>query len=318
MVYWIRDFRLQFLFSSSHFLGKRYETINKAAWIKRARTTGVICGAKQKTHSLSCVTCPITPADMNHFIQETTRIPLAWTSPRFKKTVLALGFLSVVVLTTTATAMVSATHTEDIASLAEVNLFEVEPREDFGMDEEDFLSTSLDISLPSDLDLRICEGSDWEGYIEGATELRYVSPYSGDTLSWNSTTSSLTFIMPWTEAAMAIDAGDPTSFEMEAISEVDGVECSTLLTLTLEVVGNPEIDPNTSIPESICVGETILVNSGFGLEGAYNGQPFEFLWSNEGTEDIFDIALGNSGTSTVNGAANPPTFNSAMSEPVGA
>ena len=195
---------------------------------------------------------------MNHFIQETTRIPLAWTSPRFKKAALALGFLSVAVLTTTATAMVSATHTEDVASLAEVNLFEVEPREDVGMDEEDLSSTSLNISLPSNLDLRMCQGSDWEGYIEGATELQYVSPYSGDTLFWNSTTNSLTFSMPWTEAAMALDAGDPTSVQLEAFSEVDGVECRTLLT-DLEVVGNPEIDPNTSIPESICVGETIQV-----------------------------------------------------------
>ena len=47
--------------------------------------------------------------------------------------------------------MVSATHTGDVASLAEVNLFEVEPREDVGMDEDYIVNLPLAFHSGDDL-----------------------------------------------------------------------------------------------------------------------------------------------------------------------
>ena len=69
------------------------------------------------------------------------------------------------------------------------------------------------ITVPNNLDYRMCEGFDWTAPISGASSLSYLSPYTGDVIEINSTTGTIDWVMPWAEEA-AIQAGDDTVFEL--------------------------------------------------------------------------------------------------------
>ena len=145
------------------------------------------------------------------------------------------------------------------------------------------------ITVPNNLDYRMCEGSDWTAPISGASSLTYISPYTADVIEISSTTGTIDWVMPWAEAEAAIQAGDDTVFELIATSDFGGAVCTDTWTLTLDVVGNPMINPsNTNVPAEICVGESVTISSGM-VQGSSNGQPLSFVWSNAGDDPIFNV-----------------------------
>lgn len=145
------------------------------------------------------------------------------------------------------------------------------------------------ITVPNNLDYRMCEGSDWTAPISGASSLSYLSPYTGDVIELSSTTGTIDWVMPWSEAEAAIQAGDDTVFELLATSDFGGAVCTDTWTLTLDVVGNPMINPNnTNVPDEICVGQSVTISSGM-VQGSSNGQPISFVWSNAGDDPIFNV-----------------------------
>lgn len=146
------------------------------------------------------------------------------------------------------------------------------------------------ITVPNNLDYRMCEGNDWTGPISGASSLAYLSPYTGQLIEISSTTGTIDWVMPWSEAEAAMQAGEATVFELIATSDFGGAECTDTWTLTLDVVGNPEINPNnTNVPAEICVGESVNVVSGI-VQGTSNGQPLSFVWSNSGADPVFNFS----------------------------
>ena len=145
------------------------------------------------------------------------------------------------------------------------------------------------ITVPNNLDYRMCEGSDWTAPISGASSLSYLSPYTGNLVEMSSTTGTIDWVMPWAEAEAAIQAGDDTVFELLATSDFGGAVCTDTWTLTLDVVGNPMINPNnTNVPAEICVGQSVTISSGM-VQGSSNGQPLSFVWSNAGDDPIFNV-----------------------------
>ena len=159
----------------------------------------------------------------------------------------------------------------------------------FSFPDQISLYPSPRITVPNNLDFRMCEGTDWTGPISGASSLQYLSPYTGELIEISSTTGTIDWVMPWSEAEAAIQAGDDTVFELLAISDFGGAVCTDTWTLTLDVVGNPMINPNnTNVPAEICVGESVTISSGI-VQGSSNGQPLSFVWSNAGDDPIFNV-----------------------------
>ena len=159
----------------------------------------------------------------------------------------------------------------------------------FSFPDQISLYPSPRITVPNNLDYRMCEGFDWTGPISGASSLEYLSPYTGELIEMSSTTGTIDWVMPWSEAEAAMQAGDPTVFELLAISDFGGAVCTDTWTLTLDVVGNPMINPNnTNVPAEICVGQSVTISSGM-VQGSSNGQPLSFVWSNAGDDPIFNV-----------------------------
>ena len=153
------------------------------------------------------------------------------------------------------------------------------------------------ITVPNNLDYRMCEGFDWTAPISGASSLSYLSPYTGDLIEVSSTTGTIDWVMPWAEAEAAIQAGDDTVFELLATSDFGGAVCTDTWTLALDVVDNPMINPNnTNVPAEICVGQSVTISSGI-VQGSSNGQPLSFVWSNAGDDPIFNVTPFQNGTS---------------------
>ena len=159
----------------------------------------------------------------------------------------------------------------------------------FSFPDQISLYPSPRITVPNNLDYRMCEGFDWTGPISGASSLEYVSPYTGELIEMSSSTGTIDWVMPWSEAEAAMQAGDPTVFELLAISDFGGAVCTDTWTLTLDVVGNPMINPNNpNVPAEICVGQSVTISSGI-VQGSGNGQPLSFVWSNAGDDPIFNV-----------------------------
>ena len=159
----------------------------------------------------------------------------------------------------------------------------------FSFPDQISLYPSPRITVPNNLDYHMCEGFDWTGPILGASSLEYLSPYTGELIEMSSTTGTIDWVMPWSEAEAAMQAGDPTVFELLAISDFGGAVCTDTWTLTLDVVGNPMINPNnTNVPAEICVGQSGTISSGM-VQGSGNGQPLSFVWSNAGDDPIFNV-----------------------------
>ena len=159
----------------------------------------------------------------------------------------------------------------------------------FSFPDQISLYPSPRITVPNNLDYRMCEGFDWTAPISGASSVEYLSPYTGELIEMSSTTGTIDWVMPWSEAEAAIQAGDPTVFELLAISDFGGAVCTDTWTLTLDVVGNPMINPNnTNVPAEICVGQSVTISSGM-VQGSSNGQPLSFVWSNAGDDPIFNV-----------------------------
>ncbi|MGB1099780.1 MAG: fibrobacter succinogenes major paralogous domain-containing protein [Flavobacteriales bacterium] len=151
------------------------------------------------------------------------------------------------------------------------------------------------ITVPNNLDYRMCEGSDWTAPISGASSLSYISPYTGDLIELSSTTGTIDWVMPWSEAEAAIQAGEETVFELLATSDFGGAVCTGTWTLTLDVVGNPMINPiSTNVPAEVCVGQSVTISSGL-VQGSHNGQPIWYVWSNAGDDPIFNVTPLQSG-----------------------
>ena len=165
------------------------------------------------------------------------------------------------------------------------------------------------ITVPNNLDFRMCEGTDWTGSISGASSLEYLSPYTGELIEMSSSTGTIDWVMPWSEAEAAIQAGEGTVFELLAISDFGGAVCTDTWTLTLDVVGNPVLNPdNTSVPAEICVGESVNVEAGI-VQGSTNGQPLSFVWSNAGADPVFNVSPFQNGSTagvSVNTAVDVP------------
>ena len=170
----------------------------------------------------------------------------------------------------------------------------------FSFPDQISLYPSPRITVPNNLDFRMCEGTDWTGPISGASSLKYFSPYTGVEIDMSDTTGTINWVMPWSEAEAAMQAGDATVFELIATSDFGGAVCTDTWTLTLEVVGKPEINPNnTNVPANICVGESVNVVSGI-VQGTSNGQPMTFVWSNAGGAPVFNISpLQNGATAEI-------------------
>ena len=167
----------------------------------------------------------------------------------------------------------------------------------FAFQDQISLYPSPSITVPNNLDYRMCEGYDWTGPISGASSLSYLSPYTGELLEISSTTGTIDWVMPWSEAQAALEAGEATVFELLATSDFGGAVCTDTWTLTLDVVGNPLINPNnTSVPAEICVGESATISSGI-VQGSSNGQPLTFVWGNAGDDPIFNVTPLQNGTS---------------------
>jgi len=153
------------------------------------------------------------------------------------------------------------------------------------------------ITVPNNLDYRMCEGSDWTAPISGASSLSYISPYTAEVIEISSTTGTIDWVMPWAEAEAAIQAGEETVFELIATSDFGGAVCTDTWTLSLDVVGNPMINPNnTNVPAEICVGQSVTISSGM-VQGSSNGQPLSFVWSNAGDDPIFNVTPFQTGAS---------------------
>lgn len=146
------------------------------------------------------------------------------------------------------------------------------------------------ITVPNNLDYRMCEGTDWTGPISGASSLQYLSPYTGELIEMSDSTGTINWVMPWSEAEAAMQAGEAAVFELQAFSDFGGAVCTETWTLTLDVVGNPILNPdNVNVPAEICVGESVNVVAGI-VQGSSNGQPMSFVWSNAGADPIFNVS----------------------------
>ena len=179
----------------------------------------------------------------------------------------------------------------------------------FSFPDQISLYPSPRITVPNNLDFRMCEGTDWTGPISGASSLQYLSPYTGELMEMSSSTGTINWVMPWSEAEAAIQAGEGTVFELLAISDFGGAVCTDTWTLTLDVVGNPMINPdNTNVPAEICVGESVNVVAGI-VQGSTNGQPLSWVWSNAGADPVFNVSPFQNGSTagiSVNTATDVP------------
>ena len=67
----------------------------------------------------------------------------------------------------------------------------------FSFPDQISLYPSPRITVPNNLDFRMCEGTDWTGPISGASSLRYLSPYTGELMEMSSSTGTIDWVMPW-------------------------------------------------------------------------------------------------------------------------
>lgn len=142
------------------------------------------------------------------------------------------------------------------------------------------------VTLTSDND--VCVGTNWQGTLEGASDISWNGNLATYTAT-NASGSAISWEVPWEEINITTTNTTPVSFPLTVTSNFMDVQCMSMFDLNLDVLENPEVNlNNVNVPTSLCVGSDVLV-SGSLTQGTGQGQPYSFDWSNGDTPGAFNL-----------------------------